>query len=158
MKRLLLMPTMAMIVLIGAYGTDNSSPKPPAETSAVQPESMKVTLRVKDNVLTASLIDNPTTRGFIALLPLTVKMNDLFGREKYGPLPKTISQDGRRSKTYEIGNIGYWSPGNEIAIFYKNDGKQIPAPGIILIGKMESGEEAFNVPGSVEVTIELSGK
>jgi len=32
--------------------------------------------------------------------------------------------------------------------------QSIPAPGIIVIGKVESSVEALNVPGSVEVTIE----
>jgi len=31
--------------------------------------------------MTATLIDNKTTRDFISLLPLTVTMNDLFRRE-----------------------------------------------------------------------------
>jgi hypothetical protein len=57
--------------------------------------------------------------------------------------------------TYEIGNIAYWSPGPDVAIFYQHDGEKIPNPGIILIGKLDSGAEAFKVPGSVEVKIEL---
>jgi hypothetical protein len=36
-----------------------------------------------------------------------------------------------------------------------HDGEEIPDPGIIAIGKIDAGVEAFNVPGSVEVTIEL---
>jgi NAD(P)-dependent dehydrogenase (short-subunit alcohol dehydrogenase family) len=42
-----------------------------------------------------------------------------------------------------------------VAIFYRNDGQEIPDPGIIVIGEMDSGVEAFNVPGSVRVTVEL---
>ena len=57
--------------------------------------------------------------------------------------------------TYEVGEIAYWSPGPDIAIFYRNDGEKIPNPGIIVIGKSDSGVDAFNVPGSVKVKIEL---
>jgi hypothetical protein len=45
-----------------------------------------------------------------------------------------------------------------VAIYYRNDGEQIPDPGIILIGKIDFGVEAFNVPGSVKVTVEAVSK
>ena len=83
-------------------------------------------------------------------------MGDLFGREKYGPLPRALSK-GERTHSYEVGDIGYWSPGPDVAIYYWNDGEQIPDPGLILIGKIDSGIEAFNVAGSLKVTIEPAG-
>jgi Cyclophilin-like family len=48
-------------------------------------------------------------------------MNDLFGREKFGHLPRAISESGERTHTYEVGQIVYWSPGPDVAIFYRND-------------------------------------
>jgi hypothetical protein len=106
----------------------------------------------------AALIDSKTTKDFIALLPLNLTMNDLFGREKYASLPKAISTAGKQVNTYEIADLAYWSPSKDVAIFYKNDGQSIPSPGIIVLGKIESGIEAFNVPGAVKVKIELSNK
>lgn len=49
----------------------------------------------------------------------------------------------------------YWSPGPDVAIYYRHDGEAIPSPGIIVIAKIDSGVEALSVPGSVRVTIEL---
>jgi hypothetical protein len=49
----------------------------------------------------------------------------------------------------------YWSPGPDIAMFYRHDGQSIPSPGIIVIGKIDSGVETLDVPGSVKATIEL---
>ena len=118
-------------------------------------DSMKIRLRVNDKIITATMIDSKTTRDFISLLPLTLTMNDLFRREKYAHLPKAISTEGERSHTYEVGEIAYWSPGPDVAIYYRQDGERIPAPGIIVIGKIDSGVEALNVAGSVKVTIEL---
>jgi len=89
------------------------------------------------------LIDSETTRDFISLLPLTLTMNDLFGREKFGHLPRAISEGGKRTRTYEVGDVIYWSPGPDVAIFYRHDGQPIPSPGIIVIGKMDSGVEAL---------------
>ena len=90
-------------------------------------------------------------------MPLTITMGDLFRREKYGALPRALAK-GERRHSHEIGDIGYWSPGPDVAIYYRNDGEQIPDPGIILMGKIDSGVEAFNVPDSVKVTIELAGQ
>ncbi len=45
-----------------------------------------------------------------------------------------------------------------MALFYRHDGQEIPGPGIIVIGKIDSGVEALNVAGSVKVTIELASE
>jgi hypothetical protein len=120
--------------------------------------AMKIRLKVGDKVLTATLADNKTARDFVSLLPLTLNMNDLFGREKFGHLPRAISGEGKRTHTYAIGDIAYWSPGPDVAIYYQQDGEKILDPGIIVIGKIDSSVEALNVRGSVKVTMELMEK
>ena len=111
--------------------------------------------KVGGRILAGTLIDSETMRDFFSLLPLTLTMNDLFGREKFGHLPRPISEGGERKRTYEVGQLIYWSPGPDVAVFYRHDGQAIPSPGIIVLGKIESGVEALNVPGPVTVTIEL---
>jgi hypothetical protein len=116
---------------------------------------MKIRLRIGNRALTATLIGSKTAQDFVSLLPLTLTMNDLFGREKFAHLPRAISTEGKRTHTYEVGDIAYWSPGPDVAIYYQHDGEKIPNPGIIVIGKLDSGVDAFNVPGSAEVKIEV---
>ena len=115
---------------------------------------MKIKISVAGKALTATLVDNETARDFVSLLPLNLSMNDLFGREKYGDLPKALSESGPKKNTYEVGDIAYWSPDHQFAVYYRQDGQSIPSPGIIPIAKIDAGTEAFNVPGSVNVTIE----
>jgi len=122
-------------------------------TTTKDGDSMKIIVKVGDKALTATLIDSKTAKDLVSLLPLTLTMNDLFGREKFGHLPRPISTDGKRTHTYEVGDIAYWSPGPDVAIYYRHDGEKIPNPGIIVIGKLDPGVEAFHVPGSVEVKI-----
>jgi hypothetical protein len=100
--------------------------------------------------------DNATARDFVSVLPLSVLMKDLFGREKYGDLPKALSENGHRKSTYEVGEIAYWSPDQQFAVYYHQDGESIPSPGVIPIAKIVAGAEAFNVPGSVKVTIAVA--
>ena len=42
-----------------------------------------------------------------------------------------------------------------MAVYYRHDGQSIPPPGIIVLGKIDSGIDVLNVPGSVKVTIDL---
>ena len=62
---------------------------------------MKIKLRIKDRVLTATLTNSKTTQDFVSLLPLTLTMDDLFGREKFGHLPRAISEGEERTRNYE---------------------------------------------------------
>jgi len=133
---------------------NGTSPERRTEMSVRQANIMKMRLTVNGKAITATLIDSETTRDFVSLLPLTLTMNDLFGREKFGRLPRAISEAGKRTRTYEVGDVIYWSPGPDVAVYYRHDRQSIPAPGIIGIGKIDSGVEALNVPGSVKVTIE----
>jgi hypothetical protein len=130
--------------------------EPPATVTTPQKvNEMKIRLHVRDTPLTATLIDSKASRDFASLLPLTLTMNDLFRREKYGHLPRPISEEGRRAHAYEVGQIAYWAPGPDVAVFYRQDGEPIPDPGIIIVGTIDSGVEAFDVPGATKVTIEL---
>jgi len=104
------------------------------------------------------LADNATARDFVSALPLSLSMKDLVGREKYGDLPKALSENGPRKNRYEVGDIAYWSPNHQLAVYYHQDGESIPSPGIIPIAKMDAGTEVFNVSGSVKVTISLANK
>jgi hypothetical protein len=117
---------------------------------------MKINITLGDKRLTASFADNETARDFVSILPMKMSMKDLFGREKYGDLPKALSKKSSSKTRYDVGDIAYWSPSNQIAIYYRQDGESIPSPGIIPIAKIDAGAEAFNVPGPVSVTIELA--
>jgi hypothetical protein len=160
MKGLLFSPLLFVMVLNdAACGAENSATGralPQATTDIA--DAMKIRLKIGDKDVTATLIDSETTRDFVSLLPLTLTMNDLFGREKFGHLPRAISEGGKRTRTYDVGDVIYWSPGPDVAMFYRHDGQSIPSPGLIVMGKIDSGVEALNVPGSMQVTIEVVKK
>ena len=122
----------------------------PEATRQIEAPSIRIT--VGDRVLTARLADNDTARDFVSLLPLTLTMDDWLDREKTAQLPKAISTAGPRSYTYAVGDVILWSPRPSVAIFYRHDGQEIPRPGAIAVGKIESGVEMLNVPGAVTVT------
>jgi hypothetical protein len=144
---ILLTLVSAMALSHAAFGDE--------KTTIKHGDSMKITLKVGDRALTATLTESKAAKDFVSLLPLTLTMNDLFRREKFAHLPRAISKEGKRTHTYEVGDIAYWSPGPDVAIYYQHDGEKISNPGIIVIGKIDSGVAALDVAGSVKVTIEL---
>jgi hypothetical protein len=116
----------------------------------------RVRITVAGKSIVATLANSEAARDFASLLPLTLAMNDLYRREKFAPLPRAISEQGKRTHDYAVGTIGCWPPGPDVAIFYRQDGERIPDPGLIVLGRVKAGIEALDVPGAIEVTIELA--
>lgn len=99
--------------------------------------NMKIKISFNNTELTATMFDNPTTRDFIKLLPLTLKLDDYAGTEKVGILPKKLSlKDGPSGSDPSIGDIAYYSPWGNLAIFYRNFSF---ASGLIIMGKLDTG-------------------
>jgi hypothetical protein len=114
---------------------------------------MKIIIKVEDQVITATLIDSKTTQDFISLLPLTLTLEDYAGTEKISDLPKRLSTEGAPSGSDpSVGDITYYAPWGNLAMFYRDFGY---ASGLVILGKIDSGMEALNVPGPVKVTVEL---
>ena len=120
-RALLLAFIFAMAIGHTAFGaerntTDNASQQQSANAHPRQSSAMKIRLKVNGKAITATLVDSETTQDFASLLPLTPTMNDLFAREKSGDLPRPISEKGKRIRTYEVGDVIYWSPSAHLAI------------------------------------------
>jgi hypothetical protein len=156
-RKLLVIALVLMVSLgTGVSKVRTASSPDPQRPSSERRQNVKIKINIGGKTLIASLADNATARDFASVLPLSVTMKDLFGREKYGDLPKALSEKGPRKNKYEVGEIAYWSPDHQFAAYYHQDGESIPSPGIIPIAKIDAGTEAFNVPGSVKVAIELA--
>lgn len=147
---IVLLVTIALVApgMTGGVGKASAQAVP-----AQQAETMRIRINVGDKAIDATLADNETARDFASLLPLTLTMDDLFGREKTALLPRAISTAGPRSYSYEVGDVILWSPRPSVEIFYRHDGQTIPSPGSIPIAKADAGVQALDVPGSVTVTI-----
>jgi len=135
-----------------------STPATPAcatSRSASDSESkhaMQVTLTIAGGQsdgrrATATLADTPTARDFTSQLPMTLDMHDLLSREKPGTLPRPLHPTGEGKATYKAGDLGYWSP--------NHDGQTIPDPGIVHLGRVQTGLDAIAEAGdSFRLTID----
>jgi len=116
--------------------------------------TQKLRITVGEQILTAKLFDNATSRDFVAQLPLTVDMDDFAGAEKIFYPPEKLSTNERNAvNDPAIGDINVYAPWGNIAIFYKN---YSASRDLIRIGKIEEGMEALSIPGKInKVTFEV---
>ena len=116
-------------------------------------EQYEIKITIGDTTLTATLYDNPTTKDFISLLPLDLTLEDYAGTEKISYLPKKLStEDAPSGCDPSVGDITYYAPWGNLAIFYNDFGY---ANGLIKLGKIDQGIEEFNKARSLNVSIEL---
>jgi hypothetical protein len=114
---------------------------------------MKIRMDVDGTRITATLDDNATSKDFASLLPLTLRLDDYNGTEKISELPKKLSTRGAPAGVDPAaGDIAYYAPWGNLAIFYKGFGY---SRGLVKLGAIESSARVFDRPGSLRVTIEL---
>ncbi|MBW4541941.1 MAG: hypothetical protein KME43_22765 [Myxacorys chilensis ATA2-1-KO14] len=140
--------------------TNSASSEIPSETSTEpsteQANRMKINIRVRNEVVTATLIDSKTTQDFISLLPLTLTLKDYANTEKVSDLPRRLStEDAPPGSDPSVGDIAYYAPWGNLAMYYNDFGY---SNGLVILGKIDGDIEALNAPGSVEVTIELQSQ
>lgn len=115
---------------------------------------MKIRMDVNSTRVTATLDDNPTSRAFVALLPLTLTLEDYNGTEKISNLSTKLSTDDAPAGVDpSIGDITYYAPWGNLAIFYKDFGY---SRGLVRLGRIDANREIFNRPGALRVTIQRS--
>lgn len=115
--------------------------------------TMKIRIDVDGTPITATLIDNATSRDFVSLLPLTLTLRDYAATEKISDLPRRLSTEGAPAGSDpSIGDITYYAPWGNLAVFYRDFDY---ASGLIKLGRIDSGVEALSRPDSIQVTVEL---
>ncbi len=113
----------------------------------------QINITLDDTVITAKLDDTPTVRDFIARLPMTVKLEDYAATEKVTYLPRKLITEGAPAGVDPaIGDIAYYAPWGNIAIYYKDFGY---SPGLIKLGEITSGMAHLKFSGAKQATIEL---
>jgi len=113
---------------------------------------MKIRLWLNDNNATATLNNNPTTRDFIAMLPLTLTMEN-YANERIAYLPRKLSnKDAPIGSTPKAGDLSYYAPWGNMAIFLEDFRY---SKGLLPLGKINSGLELFQQNGPFTIRIEL---
>jgi hypothetical protein len=121
-------------------------------TSHAARDSMKIRIKIHETEVTATLVDNATSRDLVALLPLRLTLEDYGDVEKIAYLPRKLSIEGAPAgSTPSAGDVSYYAPWGNVAFFRKEFRY---SNGLITLGKIDSGREALDLTGPVDVLIE----
>ena len=91
-----------------------------AHSLPIEPKVYLIEIRLDTQIIKAELKDSEMTRDFISLLPLTVELADYSSTEKITYLPrKLLTRNSSSGIVPEIGDITYYAPWGNIAIFYQ---------------------------------------
>jgi hypothetical protein len=143
-----------MIACLASCDTNNlllNNTEEMATDNAVK--SNKVRIKVGASTFTATLLDNPTAKAFMALLPLTISMKELNNNEKFFDLSKSLPTNSSVPASIQSGDLMMYGS-NTLVLFYKSFSTSYS---YTKFGKIEdvTGLVAALGAGNVTVTFEL---
>ena len=140
--------TRAMVLLLVA----TSAVAATDEVSHSRRETMNIRMTMAGQIITASLEESDSARDFFAMLPLTLPLEDYAETEKIAYLPRKLTtQTAPEGIDPQVGDIAYYAPWGNLAIYYRDFGY---SSGLIRLGRITSGLDALTAHPSGTLTIE----
>ena len=78
---------------------------------------VKIMIRVENISIQAELLDTPTAKKIMEILPLEGSVN-VWGDEIYFDIPLTIEQEPDARQDVDVGDLGYWPAGPAFCVFF----------------------------------------
>ena len=117
---------------------------------------MKVRIHLEGCTMMATLEDTAAARDFLSLLPLRLTLTDYHSTEKIADLPRKLSTQGAPAGfDPDVGDIAYYAPWGNLAIFYRDFGW---SDGLVKLGRIDAGVEALRGRGPLTVTIDRGSR
>jgi hypothetical protein len=143
------MTMAAALLLSGPALAETRNTEPPKEAPMT-----RIHVIVGDETLSATLDDTPAGRDFAALLPLELTLSDYNATEKVAGLPRKLdTRDAPASYTPITGDVTYFAPWGNLAIFYK---PFRTSNGLVRLGAFDGPIDALLKDGPIPVRIEAT--
>lgn len=118
-----------------------------------EPLMYHIQITLGEHRITGTLDDTPSARDLVKQLPLTLEFEDYGATEKIAyPPAKLTTQGAPAGVTPVTGDIAYYAPWGNLALFHKDFSY---SKGLIHLGRITSGLEHLKNSGTTSGTIEL---
>ena len=124
-----------------------------AEGTNAKPAKTQMKIKIGSSTFTATLEENATATAFKAMLPMTIKMTELNGNEKYFRLQSDLPTKPSNPGKIENGDLMIYES-NTVVLFYKSFSTSYS---YTRLGRIDNpaGLAAAVGSGSASVTFEL---
>ncbi len=101
---------------------------------------VRIKITIGPVTVDAELFDTECSKAIQERLPIEAVPNE-WGDEFYFEIPVKMSLDAAATRNVKIGDIGYWPPGNALAIFFgptpRSTGDDpVPASEVNVVGRI----------------------
>src|SRR5271169_1453189 len=102
------------------------------------PMPMRIKITINNISLDAELFDTPCATAIASVLPFEAEPNE-WGDEFYFEIPVKMPLDDTATTRVKVGEIGFWPPGNALAIFFgptpmSKGSDPVPASAVNIVG------------------------
>ena len=104
-----------------------------------------VRFTVGDAEIIVRIADNPTSRDFVSMLPLSLAFEDFAAMEKLSYLPRRLTTQGSTGRAPANGDLIYFVPWGNLGFFYNAERRDRSFDDrVIPIGTVEAGSERLD--------------
>lgn len=137
MKEKMAAAALAILLLMGLSACADI---PPVDGPYESVEGQQVKMTAGEVEVIITLNDSRVAADLAGMLPLELELIERNGFAKGMHLPRHLANIEPTTRSYEIGDFGYWDTGPDLAIFYDDLYEQTIVP-VIPLGKAEQGAE-----------------
>nr|WP_133889353.1 cyclophilin-like fold protein [Streptomyces sp. BK208] len=114
---------------------------------------MDIHVTIDGRPVDATLNDSPAARDLASLLPLTLDLEDFHDTERIADPPRKLTTEGApEPAAAKVGDIAYFAPWGNLAIFYK-DGPSASSD-LLILGHIDA--DADQLSGADRITIKAA--
>lgn len=128
-----------MLLVLVLYGAALSA-QAQGEVATPSPAT-RIRIVFEGGETVVSMFDNPPAREFLAMLPLSVTLDDFSHTEKIYYLSQKLNIKGGENAEEREGDFCYYAPWGNIAVFYKGMGY---GTSLYVLGRIEKGKELLS--------------
>jgi len=116
----------------------------------------RVRFTVGDAEIIVRIAENPTSRDFVSMLPVTLSFRDFNAMEKIGDLPRRLTTEGSTGSPPANGDLICFVPWGNLGFFYDAARRDVSFDDqVIPIGTIESGHDRLNDLQTGPVRVEV---